>query len=311
MEISQKLFGLTKKKTMEYYKNKLSFFFWLMLFAALILSSGSCGSNPSEDRDVYKQGPGCATTELLSEIPSPDGKLRAAVFKYEDTCQKGWNKREVVSVSPNDGSTPNFKPYTMIIYFGSLRPIWTGNKELVIRGESKYDKSYPQYNKNGFFSINVPVSVGETITHKVGWFDGVQVTYQEEKFRIENELVSQSERPSGYVKKGYPLVTKASIYRRKCFRESDNSLVEENLLISLSDEFIKPNLTLRLKCGDVWGDIYKTSIDDQLSLKWLSTKELLIIGAKPEDEKKMLKNEFGWVSVKYQFTKNEKTTIGS
>lgn len=285
---------------MEHYKNKLSSFFWLMLAVWMVMINGGCRRNSLIDKDAYNQEPGCPTVEFLSETPSPDGKLRAAVFKYEDTCQKGWGEREMVSVSPNDGSTPNFKPYTMIIYFGSLRPTWIGNKELVIRGASKYDKSYPQYNKNGLFNLNVLVSKGETITHKVGWFDSVQVTYQEEKFRIENELVSQSERPPGYVKKVYPLVTRAAVYRRKCFRESDQSLVEENLILSLYDEPLKPSLTLSMGCKDLGGDIYKTTVDEQFNLKWLSEKELLIIGAQPEDKKKFVRNEFGWVTVKYQ-----------
>ena len=148
--------------------------------------------------------------------------------------------------------------------------------------------------------MNLPASDDETITHKVGWFDSVQVTYKEEKFQIHNELVSQSDRPPGFKRKVYPLVTSAAIYRRKCIRESDQTLIEENLLVSIYEKSLQGNLTHNLECGDVEGDIYKTTIDDQIKLKWLSEKELLIIGSKPEDEKKFIRKVYGWVAVKYQ-----------
>ena len=284
---------------MEYYKNNLTSFFWLLLAAYMVMSSGGCqsSSSPIVDRDAYNQGLGCPTTELLSETLSPDGKLRAAVFKYEDTCQKSWGKREMVAVLPNDGSIARFKPYAMIIYGGGLRPMWTGNKELLIRGERS---KYAQYNKNGFFNINVPASNGETITHKIGWFDSVQVTYKDEKFQIQNELVSQTDRPPGFPGKVYPLVTRAAIYRQKCLRESDQTVSEENLFVSLYEEPLKPNLKLSLECGELGGDIYKTTVDDRIHLKWLSEKELLIISSQPEGEKKFIRKEYGWVSVKYQ-----------
>jgi hypothetical protein len=262
----------------------------------MVIINTSCQRNSSVDKGGYNQEPGCPTIEFLSETPSPDGKLRAAVFKYEDTCQKSWGQRAMVSVSLNDGSTPHFKPYAIICYGGGLRAKWTGNKELLVSGGSKY----PQYNKNGFGNINVPVNNGETITHKVGWFDSVQVTYKEENFRIQNEFVMQIERPAGFSTKVNQLATKATIYRRKCLWESDQTVYQENLFVNLDNKPLKLILNNESNCGALFGDVYKTAIDDQIDLKWLSQTELLIIGSQPNDEKKIIDKQYGDVSIKYQ-----------
>lgn len=255
-------------------------FFYLVfvpMFVFLMLLSQSCRSvkNFFRDGDEIKNCGGVCSAVVLEEIPSPDGKMKAVIFKVEcpgiDTggakCPSG-DSVSLSIMSKNYNLMADEREGNAVDYSSNLEVKWIGDRELLVGGDYSLGKD----------------------RQSVSTVEGVTVRYG--KFQTKIELISEVSSPDG--KK------RAFVYRRVCKHPDSNQLEINTIEVGRNSQGYTSEFPPNQPPPCEKGYFYGTSADAKISLKWNGNNELLIIGSQPDGEKGLRGNKFGELTVKYQ-----------
>lgn len=249
---------------------------FIPMFVFFMLLSQSCRSvkNIFVSMDERKHCGGDCEPVVVEELPSPDGKMKAVLFRIDcplgggASCPNGTDLIRLSILSKDSKLSSDERTGNAVGYGQNLEFKWIGDRELLVGGD---------------FALYQEESSVSTV-------NGVTVRFG--KFQTKIELISEVPSPDGK--------EKAFAYRRVCKHPDSDQLeintIEVDVYRDGYTSKFPPNKPLRCEKGN----LYSTSYDAKISLKWNGNNELLIIGSQPDGEKGLRSNKFGEITVKYQ-----------
>ena len=251
---------------------KFIYLVFIPMFVFLMLFSQSCGFFKNWDEHKYCGGDCKPVVER--EILSPDGKMKAVLFRIDcpagggASCPNGIESRKL-SILAKDANLPADEREGNAVNVGkNLEVKWIGDRELLVGGDYDLDKNQPG----------------------VSTVEGVTVRYC--KFQTKIELISEVPSPNGK--------DKAIAYRLVCKHPDSDQLEINTIEVGIYGAEFKTIFPSNSPFPCEKSYLYGTTANDKISLKWNGDNELIIFGSQPDGEKGLRNKKFGERVIKYQ-----------
>jgi hypothetical protein len=255
---------------------KVTYLIFIPTFVFLILLSQSCRSvqNFFQSIDEEKNCGGDCKASAFEEIPSPDGKMKAVLFKIKcpegggAKCPDGIGSSSLSIMSIDENLSPVERKGNAVDWGSNLEVKWIGDRELLAASDYALGKDQPNV-----FTVQ-----------------GVTVRYG--KFQNKVELISEVPSPDGK--------EKAFLYHRVCKHPDSDQLEINTIEADIYGDGYTYKFPPNRQPSCEKGNLYGTGSDSKINLKWNGNNELLIIGSDPDGEKQLRFKKIKGIAVKYQ-----------